>query len=48
MKMIAWDIYLHGKLIDTVFYDPKCNADFVYRGLVRHDGYDADIVLVKR
>ena len=39
----GWDVYLKGKLIDTVFYDPDCTADYVKRGLVEHDGYDPRI-----
>lgn len=39
----AWDVSLDGKVIDTVFYDPDVDADYVRRGLVNHDGYDARI-----
>jgi hypothetical protein len=46
--MAAWDVYLendHGedKCIDTVFYDDNCDAEYVYRGLVNHDGHDPGI-----
>lgn len=47
MKAIAWNVYLHGKLIDTVFYDADCGEDYVYNGLVYHDGYDAAISIRK-
>lgn len=45
----AYDVYLRGKKIDTVFYSPgaKVSADDVKRSLVSHDGYDADIVVKK-
>lgn len=43
MKAIGWRVYLHGKHIDTVFYDADCDADYVRRGLIEHDGYPADI-----
>lgn len=41
--MQAWDVYLNDELIDTVFYDSNCDADYVRRGLIGHDGYDAGI-----
>lgn len=46
--MQAWDVYNgQGKLIDTVFYDSDCDADYVRRGLIGHDGYPPDIRVVK-
>lgn len=41
----AWDVFLNGKKIDTVFFTPDCDRDYVYRSLVGHDGYDARIVV---
>lgn len=47
--MLAFDVFLNGKEIDTVFYnetgDPNRDAteDEVYRSLVNHDGYDPAI-----
>jgi hypothetical protein len=47
--MIAWNVYLHGELIDSVFYNERCEggaiitADDVKRDLIEHDGYDPDI-----
>jgi len=35
----AWNVYLHGRLIDTVFFSPACDADYVRRSLIDHDGY---------
>jgi hypothetical protein len=43
----AWNVYLNGKCIDTVFYDPDCDRDDVRTGLIEHDGYDPAIVVQK-
>lgn len=47
--MQAFNVYLSGKLIDTVFYSQSANEtpEDVKRSLVNHDGYDSRIV-VKR
>jgi hypothetical protein len=46
----AFDVYLNGRCIDTVFYSASANvdADEVKRSLVGHDGYDPAIVVRKR
>ena len=36
-------IYLHGKHIDTVFYDNDCDEDYILDGLINHDGYNPAI-----
>jgi len=41
--MTGWDVILKGKVIDTVFYDNDCDAEYVRRGLIEHDGYDPGI-----
>ena len=41
----AWNVYLNGKLIDTVFFTPDMGADDVKRSLVNHDGYDSGITV---
>jgi hypothetical protein len=43
----AWNVYLDGKLIDTVFYSAsaRVTADEVKRSLVNHDGYDSRITV---
>jgi hypothetical protein len=41
----AWNVYLRGRLIDTVFFDRTCDADYVRRALVGHDGYDPAITV---
>ena len=43
MKSNAWTVTLNGKHIDTVFFDADCDADYVYRALVNHDGYNPGI-----
>jgi hypothetical protein len=47
MKSIGWNVYLLGRLIDTVWFDADCDADYVYRALVEHDGYDPRIEVRK-
>lgn len=46
--MIAWDVYLNNRLIDTVFYMSNCDHDWVLNGLINHDGYNPQIKIVKR
>lgn len=41
----AWNVYLNGKKIDTVFCVPSMGADEVKRSLVNHDGYDPGITV---
>ena len=52
MKQNAWDVFKpasnefgHWVLIDTVFYDADCDAEYVRTGLIDHDGYDPRIVV---
>ena len=47
---LAFDVYLHGREIDTVFYSKSANvdADEVKRSLVNHDGYDPMIEVLPR
>jgi hypothetical protein len=46
----AFDVYLRGKKIDTIFYgqNVKVDVDEVKRSLVGHDGYDSAIRVVKQ
>jgi hypothetical protein len=44
---IGWNVILHGKVIDTVFYDDGMDADTVKRSLISHDGYDSAIEVKK-
>lgn len=45
--MKAYDVYLDGKEIDTVFYGDNSTADEVKQGLINHDGYSSDIVVTE-
>ena len=47
MSMTAWDVYLNGKIINTVFYDKKCDKQYVKDGLINHDGYPPNIKVKK-
>ncbi len=40
----AWDVFLNGKHIDTVFANGY-NADEMKRSLINHDGYDPNIIV---
>ena len=40
-----WNVYLNGKLIDSMEYPASDDADDVKRSLVGHDGYDPGIVV---
>ena len=50
-KTIAWDVLvpkMSGLVeIDTVFYTEDCDAEYVRRSLVEHDGYPSNIVVKK-
>ena len=43
--MNCWNVYYRGKRIDSVFYDKDCDADYVRRSLVEHDGYPPGIIV---
>lgn len=45
--MKVFDVYLNGKLIDTVFYSKsdKITAYEVKQSLINHDGYASRIVV---
>ena len=47
MKSIGWDVIYRGKVIDTVFYDIDCDADYVRTSLISHDGYP-DSIKIRR
>lgn len=40
---MGWNVYHRGRLIDTVFFNKGCDADYVRRSLIDHDGYPSDI-----
>jgi hypothetical protein len=43
MRQQAWNVYLFGKWIETVYYQPNVDREEVLQGLVDHDGFDARI-----
>jgi hypothetical protein len=43
ISMRTWDVYLGGKLIDTVFFTSDCDAEYVKNSLINHDGFSPDI-----
>jgi len=43
MKHIAWDVFLDGEEIDTVFFVGNCDKEYVREALINHDGYDSRI-----
>jgi len=44
---VAYNVYLRGKLIDTVFQSGVSTVDEVKRRLINHDGYDPAIRVTK-
>lgn len=47
MKYIAWNVYLHSQLIDTVFYTEGLTWREVRTSLIMHDGYNPNIIVRK-
>ena len=47
-KFNAFDVYLRGKQIDTVFFQTGIDVKYVYDSLVDHDGYNPEIVVKQR
>lgn len=43
MRMRWWLVSLNGREIDRVPYTQDCDADYVRRSLIDHDGYDSRI-----
>lgn len=46
--MIAYNVYLKNKLIDTVFYNSIQDKEEIKKSLINHDGYDINIVVRKK
>ena len=42
----GWNIYINGKWIDKVFFDPDCDHDYVKKTLIEHDGYGPNIHVI--
>lgn len=46
--MDAFNVYLNGKLIDTLYFTKgQETSDEVRRSLINHDGYDSRIIVKK-
>ena len=46
--MQTFNVYLHGRLFDTVFYSKLfITADEVKESLINHDGYDSRIMVYR-
>ncbi len=43
----AYNVYLNGKKIETVFWSFQSYPDEVRRSLINHDGYDSGIIVKK-
>jgi hypothetical protein len=46
--MKAWDAFLNGKYIDTVFFSESFDHEYVKKSLVEHDGMNPDIKVYER
>jgi phage major head subunit gpT-like protein len=46
-QMQAWHVILGSRVLDTVFYQARCDAQYVKQTLVEHDGY-SPAIRVKR
>lgn len=44
---MRFDIYLHGKCIDSVYYDKGFTCEDVRQSLIKHDGYNTAIKVYK-
>jgi hypothetical protein len=45
MRKKIWNVYLHGKMIDTVHYFCNVDENEVLQDLIEHDGYDPNITI---
>ena len=41
-----WSVYKDGKHITTVYFNRDCDADYVKRSLIEHDGYSPTLVVL--
>lgn len=48
MNMQGWDVLINGRRVNIVYYASDCEADYVYRSLVEHDGYPSHITVRRR
>jgi hypothetical protein len=45
---VAWLVMRGSRHIDTVYFTPDCDAEYVRRSLIHHDGYPSDITVRRR
>ena len=45
MPVVSWSVRLKGKEIDVVFYTKDCDAEYVRKSLIEHDGYNPNITV---
>jgi len=53
MKQYAYDVFLNGEKIDTVFFNHLSNgnplmSDVVKKSLIEHDNYDVNIMVFRQ
>lgn len=46
--MQAWDVFLLGNYVDTVFFVQTCDELYVLDSLINHDGMDNRINIIKQ
>lgn len=46
-KQLKFNVYLGGRLIDSVYYTTDCDAEYVRKTLIEHDGYSPGIVVIE-
>jgi hypothetical protein len=44
----AWEVQRGPYLLDTVFFTPDCDAEYVRKSLIEHDNYPSDIMVSLR
>lgn len=47
MNMTFWNVYHNSFLIDSVPYEKDCDAEYVRKSLIQHDGYPDNIKVRK-
>ena len=46
--MVQWNVYtVRGQLIDQVFFNKDCDAQYVRDSLIGHDMYPSNIIVAK-
>ena len=43
-----WDVYLNGKIIDSLYCDKNCDEWSIKDGLINHDNYHPNIKIRRR